>query len=73
MSYQIKELLSASVVKKSSKHDPEKILYDHLYPKFGERFIEYRKKYEKIHCSDRSTRISKYSSNIITSKNNYYF
>jgi radical SAM protein with 4Fe4S-binding SPASM domain len=47
MSYQIKELLSASVVKKSSKHDPEKILYDHLYPKFGERFIEYRKKYEK--------------------------
>ena len=24
----------------------EKVLYDHLFPKYGERFLEYRKKYE---------------------------
>ena len=41
-----KVLLSKSVGKKISKLDTEKILYDHLYPKFGKRFLEYRKKYE---------------------------
>ncbi len=39
-------LLSKSVGKKFSKIDTEKILYDHLYPKFGQRFLDYRKKYE---------------------------
>ena len=41
-----KELLSMSVVKRNAKVDTEKVLYDHLFPKFGERFLEYRKKYE---------------------------
>ena len=41
-----KPLLSNSVGKKFSKVDTEKVLYDFLYPKFGERFLEYRKKYE---------------------------
>ena len=42
-----KVLLSKSVGKKISKLDTEQILHDHLYPKFGKRFLEYRKKYEK--------------------------
>ncbi len=41
-----KEILSASVVKKNSRVDTEKILYDELFPKFGKRFLDYRKKYE---------------------------
>ncbi len=41
-----KVLLSKSVGKKISKLDTEQILHDHLYPKFGKRFLEYRKKYE---------------------------
>ena len=41
-----KVLLSKSVGKKISRLDTEKILYDHLYPKFGKRFLDYRKKYE---------------------------
>ncbi len=41
-----KQLLSMSVVKKNTKVDTEKILFDYLYPKFGERFLNYRKKYE---------------------------
>ena len=32
-----KQLLSMSVVKKNTKVDTEKILFDYLYPKFGER------------------------------------
>ena len=47
MKYKPKTLLSASVVKKRSKIDPEKILFDNLYPKFGKRFLDYREKYEK--------------------------
>ena len=35
-----------SVVKKNSKVDTEKVLYDYLFPKFGDRFIKYRSKYE---------------------------
>ena len=35
-----------SVVKRNAKVDTEKVLYDHLFPKYGERFLEYRKKYE---------------------------
>ena len=34
---------SMSVVKRNAKVDTEKVLYDHLFPKFGERFLEYRK------------------------------
>ena len=41
-----KQLLSASVVKKKFSINPEKILYEHLYPKFGERYTRYREKYE---------------------------
>lgn len=41
-----KQLLSMSVVKKNAKVDTERILYDYLYPKYGERFLNYRKKYE---------------------------
>lgn len=41
-----KVLLSKSVGKKISKIDTEKVLYDYLYPKFGKRFLDYRKKYE---------------------------
>ena len=41
-----KKLLSMSVIKKNSKVDTEKELYDFLYPKFGKRFIDYRSKYE---------------------------
>jgi radical SAM protein with 4Fe4S-binding SPASM domain len=41
-----KQLLSTSVVKKKSNFNPEKILFDELYPKYGDRYIEYRKKYE---------------------------
>ena len=41
-----KVLLSKSVGKKISKIDTEKVLYDHLYPKYGQRFLDYRKKYE---------------------------
>ena len=41
-----KNLLSASVVKKNYRVDTEKILYEELFPKFGERYINYRKKYE---------------------------
>ena len=42
------QLLSASVVEKNFKINPEQILYEELYPKFGDRFIKYRKKYEKL-------------------------
>ncbi len=41
-----KKLLSVSVVKKNYRVDTEKILQDALYPKFGERYLNYRKKYE---------------------------
>ena len=32
-------------INKYAKKDPEDILYDNLYEKFGQRFIEYRKRY----------------------------
>ena len=41
-----KKLLSASVIKKNNRVDTEKILHDELFPKFGSRYIDYRKKYE---------------------------
>ena len=41
-----KKLLSASVIKKNYRVDTEQILYDHLFPKFGQRYIKYREKYE---------------------------
>ena len=47
MQYKRKDLLSTSVVKKRSRIDPEKILFDNLYPKFGKRFSNYREKYEQ--------------------------
>ena len=47
MQYKRKNLLSTSVVKKRSRIDPEKILFDNLHPIFGERFSKYREKYEQ--------------------------
>ena len=47
MQYKRKNLLSSSVVKKRSRIDPEKILFDNLHPIFGERFSKYREKYEQ--------------------------
>ena len=41
-----RKLLSMSVVKKNSKGNTEKDLFNYLYPKFGKRFIDYRDKYE---------------------------
>ena len=41
-----KQLLSSSVVKKNFSVNPEEILHEELYPKFGERYLNYRKKYE---------------------------
>ena len=45
-SHSFKKLLSASVIKKNNRVDTEKILHDELFPKFGERYINYRKIYE---------------------------
>ena len=42
----IKKLLSTSVIKKNNRVDTEKILHEELFPKFGERYNEYRAKYE---------------------------
>ncbi len=44
----IDQLLSKSVIKKNTKVDIEKVLIDHLYPKFGERFLKYREKYKNF-------------------------
>ena len=49
----IKKLLSASVIKKNNRVDTEQILHDELYPKFGERYTAYRKKYEN-YLNDKS-------------------
>lgn len=32
-------------IKKYSNIDPEQVLFDHLYKKFGQRFLDYRKRY----------------------------
>ena len=44
--HKIKKLLSSSVIKKNNRVDTEQILYEELFPKFGERYNEYRAKYE---------------------------
>ena len=41
----INQILTKSVVNKSTKVDIEEVLQQHLLPKFGERFKQYRKKY----------------------------
>ena len=41
------KVLEPNNVKKFALIDPEKILYDNLYSKFGKRFVDYRKRYEK--------------------------
>ncbi len=38
-------VLSKGVINKSSNEDIEEILHNHLYPKFGKRFTDYRNKY----------------------------
>lgn len=49
----IKKLLSTSVIKKNNRVDTEKILHEELFPKFGERYNEYRAKYEN-YLNDKS-------------------
>ena len=41
------EILEPINIKKFTEKDPEKILHDNLYSQFGERFVEYRKRYER--------------------------
>ena len=41
------KILEPHNVKKFALKDPEKILYDNLYARFGQRFVDYRKRYEK--------------------------
>jgi len=38
-------MLEPSNINKYARKDPEDILYDNLYKKFGQRFVEYRKRY----------------------------
>ncbi len=40
------ESIEPSNLKKFTRKNPEQILYDNLYKKFGERFVNYRKRYE---------------------------
>ena len=40
-------MLEPTEIKKFAKKDPEEILYNNLYPKFGERYVKYRKRYER--------------------------
>tara|TARA_B110000971_G_C20022662_1_gene507136 strand:- start:1131 stop:2195 length:1065 start_codon:yes stop_codon:yes gene_type:complete len=40
------EVIEPINIKKFSHKNPEKVLYDNLYQKFGDRYIDYRKKYE---------------------------
>ena len=37
------QILEPKNIKKFALKDPEKILYDNLYAKFGQRFVDYRK------------------------------
>lgn len=46
----INQILTKSVVNKSTKVDIEEVLQQHLLPKFGERFKKYRKKISKFPC-----------------------
>ena len=39
--------LEPAEIKKFSEKNPEEILYDNLYNKFGDRYVEYRKRYER--------------------------
>jgi len=41
-------MLEPMEIKKFAERDPEKILYNNLYPIFGERYVKYRKRYERI-------------------------
>ena len=40
-------ILEPIEIKKFADRDPEDILYNNLYPKFGERYVKYRKRYER--------------------------
>jgi radical SAM protein with 4Fe4S-binding SPASM domain len=60
-----KNLLSTNVVSKRSKFDPEKILFDELYPKYGNRFLEYRKKYENYLIDSEHKLLPKYPISVI--------
>ena len=63
--HKIKKLLSASVIKKNNRVDTEQILYEELFPKFGERYNEYRAKYEN-YLNDKSHKfLPKYPISVI--------
>ena len=40
-------MLEPSNINRYAKKDPEKILFENLYNKFGKRFLNYRKRYER--------------------------
>ena len=60
-----KQLLSMSVVLKESKVDGEQVLYDHLYPKFGKRFLNYRSKYENYLKDNKHNSLPDYPISVI--------
>tara|TARA_B100000900_G_scaffold387420_1_gene378622 strand:+ start:3260 stop:4324 length:1065 start_codon:yes stop_codon:yes gene_type:complete len=40
------QIIEPSNLKKFTHQNPEKVLFDNLYKKFGERYVNYRKRYE---------------------------
>ena len=54
-----------SVVKKNARVDTEKVLYDFLYPKFGQRFLNYRKKYENYLKDKKHVNLPSYPISVI--------
>ena len=54
-----------SVVLKESKVDGEQVLYDHLYPKFGKRFLNYRSKYENYLKDNKHNSLPDYPISVI--------
>ena len=38
-------MLKPSGINKYAKKDPENLLHENLYKKFGQRFVDYRKRY----------------------------
>ena len=59
------ELLSTSVTKKISKKSIEEDLSDILYKKFGERFLNYRKKYSEYLNNEKTNKTLDYPISVI--------
>ena len=60
-----KVLKSHSVVKKNFKINPESILHEELYPKFGKRFLDYRKKYDDYLNKEKSEIVLEYPISVL--------